>query len=436
MKVPIRLTGRYLMALALLIAPLHAWADGTVVQWGAPWAQLPAGLSGVVSIAAGYGHGLALKSDGTVVGWGADPMGDGAATPPAWLSGVVAIAAAPTYSLALTRDGGVASWGGMSGFVQGCWGNYPCAPMLQWWNGPALSPGLSGAVAIAAGDEYSLALKGDGTVIQWGVAGYEDESCSDWEWWGCAGGYESSIGWGVVLQPTPPDLSNVVAIAAGGAPFSLALRRDGTVVEWSERGGWDAYEPVLDATPPGLFGVVAIAAGRKHRLALKSDGTIVGWGANNYGQATPPVGLSGVVAIAAGDYHSLALKRDGTVVGWGDNSAGQATPPSGLSRVVAIAAGGQHSLALVASAAPPSSFAFGMPGQPQSTLTLRQGDPPVLTFHLVGANGYVRDGQTPIATLKGCGTIQSVQVASSQVVVKATGGTYVSRNGFFYTKTG
>jgi hypothetical protein len=91
---------------------------------------------------------------------------------------------------------------------------------------------------------------------------------------------------------------------------------------------------------------LACVADRSHSLALKSDGTVEGWGQNWAGQATPPAGLSNVIGIAAGDDHSLALKSDGTVVGWGQNWAGQATPPAGLSNVIGIAAGNDHSLAL------------------------------------------------------------------------------------------
>jgi hypothetical protein len=80
-------------------------------------------------------------------------------------------------------------------------------------------------------------------------------------------------------------------------------------------------------------------------LALKSDGTVVGWGRDDYGQTTIPAGLTGVTAIAAGGLHSLALKSDGTVVGWGDNSHGQTTIPAGLTGVTAIAAGDYHNLA-------------------------------------------------------------------------------------------
>jgi len=112
--------------------------------------------------------------------------------------------------------------------------------------------------------------------------------------------------------------------------------------------------------PEGLNRVVAIAAGSYHSLALKSDGTVVAWGWNVFGQSTVPGGLSNVVAIAAGGEHSLALKSDGTVAAWGSNATGESTVPAGLNGVVAIAAGGYrydtmpgdyaagHSLALVA----------------------------------------------------------------------------------------
>jgi hypothetical protein len=89
---------------------------------------------------------------------------------------------------------------------------------------------------------------------------------------------------------------------------------------------------------------VAIAAGRKHSLALKADGSIAGWGHNNYGEATPPSG-NDFVAVSVGGRHSLAIKADGSIVGWGWNNRGQATPPSG-NDFVAVSAGAYHSLAI------------------------------------------------------------------------------------------
>ncbi len=135
---------------------------------------------------------------------------------------------------------------------------------------------------------------------------------------------------------TTPDPGQIAA----GLAHALHLTGAGTVVAWGD----DYYG---QASPPaGLSGVTAIAAGGYHSLALKSDGTVVAWGDDYFGQASPPAGLSGVTAIAAGDSASLALKSDGTVVGWGRDIEGQATPPAGLSDVVAIAAAGKYSLAL------------------------------------------------------------------------------------------
>jgi alpha-tubulin suppressor-like RCC1 family protein/fibronectin type 3 domain-containing protein len=273
--------------------------SSSIVGWGLNMAgetAAPTGLSGVVSIAAGYGFSLALKCNGTVVGWGDNSNGQ--LNSPTGLASVVAIAANYFHSLALKGDGTVVTWGAND-------------------EGQSVPPaGLTGVVAIAAGYYHSLALKSDGTVVGWGY---------------------NSAG----QSTSPTGLSGVVAIAAGGS-HSLALRSDGTVVGWGENGFGEA------TPPPGLTGVVAIAADEQSSLALKSDGTVVSWGWNFYGQATPPAGLTGVVAIAADYDRSLALKSDGTVVGWStNNDFGQATPPSGLTGAVAIAAGAYHTLALV-----------------------------------------------------------------------------------------
>ncbi|MFC4600236.1 S-layer homology domain-containing protein [Cohnella hongkongensis] len=125
---------------------------------------------------------------------------------------------------------------------------------------------------------------------------------------------------------------------AAGYVHSLTLKSDGTVVGW----GSNAFGQI--DMPAGLDDVVSIAAGYAYSLALKSDGTVVGWG--HPALAIVPTGLTGVVSIAAGEFHSLALKSDGTVIAWGDNYYGQTTIPTGLTGVVAIAAGSNYSLAL------------------------------------------------------------------------------------------
>lgn len=138
------------------------------------------GLSGVVAIAAGYLHSLAVLKDGTVWAWGLNnlgQLGDGSTldrptpVPVLDLNGqplgdVIAIAGGGWHSLALRRDGTVWAWGynanGQLG--DGSTVNRPTAVVVRDLNGQP----LKGWVAIAAGYSHSLAALENGTVWAWG----------------------------------------------------------------------------------------------------------------------------------------------------------------------------------------------------------------------------------------------------------------------------
>ena len=120
----------------------------------------------------------------------------------------------------------------------------------------------------------------------------------------------------------------------------MVLKADGSIVGWGRnRSG--------QATPPSGNDFVAVSAGGHYSLGLKADGSIIGWGRNDYGQAGPPLG-NDFVAISAGLYHSLALKADGTIVGWGRNLYGEVRRSPSGNDFVAVSAGAFHSLALKA----------------------------------------------------------------------------------------
>ncbi|MCA1696218.1 MAG: RCC1 repeat-containing protein, partial [Actinobacteria bacterium] len=235
--------------------------------------------------------------------------------------------------------------------------------------------GLERVKAISAGGWHSVALLQDGTVWAWGANG-----------WGQLG----NGAYVATNQPTRvPEVEEAVAVSAGGG-HTLALLGDGTVRAWGLQDWYQLGNPTWQNSPKPkdvlqLAGVRVdrrdggsraspIAAGAWHSLALLADGTVRGWGANNYGQLgngttstntyRPPVQalqLESMTAVAVGSHHSLALREDGTVWAWGANAFGQlgdgtnqhrnrpvqVTP---LEHIRAIAAGNpdnsHHSLAL------------------------------------------------------------------------------------------
>ncbi len=306
-------------------------AAGWAVGWGGnDFGQITPCADGIVGIAAGYEQSLLLKRDGTVCACGmfyaVNPQLGVPIVVPEDLSNVVQVAAGRSHCVALKSNGTVVAWGSDDSYGQ--------------LDVPA---DLSNVVEIASGDTYNLALKADGTVVAWGAA----------------------------AAAVPPGLKNIVAVAVGGGglcevangPAGLALRADGTLFGW----GW-AYGLDTNHVVEGVSNVVAISAGYDEWLALEADGTVEQVQSTNACYWSPP-GLSNIVAISASpgnDHHiSLALKADGTVVGWGFNFYGGLDVPPGLSNVVAVAAGGGHCLALVG------------------------GGPPLLAKHLVNRNAVL-----------------------------------------------
>ncbi len=140
--------------------------------------------------------------------------------------------------------------------------------------------------------------------------------------------------WG---QANVPSGNGYVAISSTYM-HSLALRSDGSIVGW----GCNVFG---QANAPAGYDFKAIAAGGNFSLALKSDGSIVGWGSNGHGQLNVPAG-NDFVAIAAGNDYGLALRADRTLAAWGNNAYGQLDVPAGL-RAQAISANFWHSIALV-----------------------------------------------------------------------------------------
>jgi alpha-tubulin suppressor-like RCC1 family protein len=336
--------------------------DGTVMAWGEnSWGQLGDGTdTGPSSCYAAY-----ASASGNTVGCSTTPVAvDG-------LTGIVAIATGAQHSLALLRDGTVMAWGDNEygqlgiGTTYGPDHCYKPAEPTQCSTTPVPVSGLSEVTAIAAGQNDSFALLKDGTVMAWGSNADGD----------------LGIGDSGTAVPTPiTGLSGVTAIAAG-EDNGLALLRNGTVMSWGanefgQLGDGALTQSDVPVAVSGLSGVSAIAVGAQS-LALREDGTVVAWGSNISGQlgigtqtgpvecfplnfcSPTPVEVSGIEhasAIAAGGGHCLALLSDGTVLAWGlgwDGQLGDGTTEisdapaavSGLEQVTTLAAGDDFSLA-------------------------------------------------------------------------------------------
>ncbi|WP_426754846.1 carboxypeptidase regulatory-like domain-containing protein [Myxococcus sp. Y35] len=155
--------------------------------------------------------------------------------------------------------------------------------------------GLADVVSVAAGEDFAVTLKADGSLVTWG---------------------------GSTALPVPADLSDVVDIHANGT-YVLALRSNGTVMAFGT-------EPSAQTrVPEGLQDIVGIAASKDAALAFRADGAVIAWGESADGQTAAPADLTHCAAIAgeASDQR-LVLRQNGTVAHCGD-VAPSFLPPSG-----------------------------------------------------------------------------------------------------------
>jgi alpha-tubulin suppressor-like RCC1 family protein len=350
--------------------------DGTQNAHSTPAQTI--GLTGIVTVALGYNHGLALSSNGAVFTWGDNTYGQlgigttdqNPHTSPVQvpgLSNVIFISAGSHFDLAITGDGKVWGWGNNFGGQLG--GGAPADRPS-----PVQIPGLSNVTAVSGGQNSALALKADGTVWIWGA---------------------TSQG---IMLPTPVSgLTNVIAIAMGqSTPANvLAVKAEGTVWAWGDNRFGELGNGTADTDPHptpaqvgGLSGITSVATGGGYDLALTKDGVIWGWGNNGVGELGDgttsdryiPVQantLTNAIAIAANGIHSTALTQNGTVWAWGDNDGtevGDGTRierhspvrTSNLTNVVAISAGGsKFNMAIVGSGRQAARIPSVIPAKPR-----------------------------------------------------------------------
>jgi len=270
-------------------------------------------------IAAGLWHTMAIKTDGSLWAWGLNANGQ------LGIGGMSTSHHSSVYKVEPTRVGKAMDWANVA-----CGENFTLAlksdgSLWTWgWNQDgqlgdgttetSYSPVRIGTdtdwVRVDGGFGHTIALKSDGSLWAWGA---------NWEGQCGLGTTDERI-----YTPTRVGTDNDWVAFTCGWGHTVAIKSDGSLWAWgriSEIGpGGVSYEYIF--APRRLYednDWVAVACGRSLTMGLKSDGSL-------YNLGEPPVRIgteNDWAAIAGGEQHTLATKNDGSLWAWGSNFYGQ-----------------------------------------------------------------------------------------------------------------
>ena len=314
----------------------------------AGWLQVDASLS----------HAAGVRDDHSLWTWGYDidgglggvGSGGGSVNAPArvgydddWASVSCGAYNDSNYTMAVKQDGTLWAFGdngaGQLGLGDVQDRPYPTQVGSDTdWVAVAASDGVGSRGRIIQGDPYTLddhtlAVKSDGSLWAWGANDYGQLGIGDTA---------------ARLSPTRVDMATDWAAVACGDDYSAALKTDGSLWVWGHN--WsgqlgttdlvDKHVPTRVTTGGGsdFFRAFACGSGRdaSHMLAVKTDGTLWGWGGDRIGellhpgQTLPPTRLadgtdwkSVACGSSYGDDFSLATTAPGELWTWGGNYRGQ-----------------------------------------------------------------------------------------------------------------
>jgi len=273
----------------------------------------------------GGGFVLSLRSDGTVWGWGGGVPGLPAGFVPVQIHGlppgIVQVASGGGHAAAVAADGSVWTWGanylGQLGYPTPGGASSPT---------PHQVPGLSGVRQVAAGANFTVALRSNGEVWTWG------------------GNHYGQLGDGTHTDRTTParNLAGYGMTQVSAGKYFVLARRPGSVWAWGDNrlGTLGNGSTATDSATPVIVNrltqnATQIVAGVYHAFSVDPDGSLWTWGDNQNGElglgaGAPPFartpqkvpGLAGVTQLAAGGGTSMALRSDGTLLVWGLESTG------------------------------------------------------------------------------------------------------------------
>ena len=323
--------------------------NGQVYAWGQGSLATPAqvaGLTNIVDIAAGGSHLLALDKGGALYAWGANTYGQlGDATlvdkvspqlVPTLTTGVVAIAAGVNHSVAIKSDGTVRAFGRNA---SGQLGDGSSTDRTS----PTAVTGLTAIAGVAAGLGDSLAVTESGALYSWGDNQFGQL------------GLGNTTNHLTAVAVSMPGGAVVVNIASG-SNHNLAILDSGSAWAFGDNQygqlGLGAA-PTSYSTPTQITGLATIssaAAGVAHTLLLQNNGAVVAFGRNIAGElgdnsmtgqptAVNPVGFATAgqaFGVAAGLEISFILTTGNLQMGIGRNADGQLATGTAIDQATPI----------------------------------------------------------------------------------------------------
>jgi alpha-tubulin suppressor-like RCC1 family protein len=259
------------------------------------------GLTNVTDIAAGNSHSLAMVEAGSLHSWGNNYRGQlglgdhglgshrNVPTEVPGVNGVVAVAAGSRHSLALSRDGTVMACGNNNAGQLGL-GDTDERDMFT------VVAGLRGVVDIDAGRFHTIAVTAEGGLYTWGTGRAI----------GHGGDYSTQR-----LVPTKVTGGGigeaVVVQVAAGYNHSMALTVSGQLWTWGDgengqlgHGGKESL--AVPRVVNGIEGaVMGMASGERHSLVTTEEGRVLAFGSGANGRLGLGAGVEEVLTPTAID---------------------------------------------------------------------------------------------------------------------------------------